>query len=128
MSTPPMFDLDGFVQVSCSTADAILCGSRAPELGSGRGAAWGSIRPSSSLTDPDGEYGSPLVYTEWSFEKNDYVALREYQFPGDDRLCEHWVPGPGFDHQRFLRGNQPAEDEEPTETDRAPAEKPDGAK
>ena len=51
----------------------------------------------SSVTDHTGEYGSPLVYTEWG--KDDRAVLRDYRYPnpqgGDDtKRCEHYVfPG-----------------------------------
>jgi hypothetical protein len=47
----------------------------------------------SSLTDPDGTYGSPRVFTEWGYDY-DQPVLRDERYPGTDRPCEHhaWEP------------------------------------
>jgi hypothetical protein len=78
-----MYDLAGWQRVPCIIGDLI----RAHE----------QVTPASSLTDPDGIYGAPIVYTEWALRDSDEPVLREYRYPGGegkpDRLpCDHYVP------------------------------------
>lgn len=44
----------------------------------------GGIEPISGLTDPDGEYGTPLVFTEWARKDSDEPLLRDYRYPNED--------------------------------------------
>lgn len=81
-----------FVQVDCRIADIIRFDER--------------VRVVSSLTDLDGMFGRPEVFSEWAFHREghaDLVALREHRWPEDDRPCEHWVPAPGFDFGAYDR-------------------------
>lgn len=84
-------EAQGFVRVSCMTADVI----RAAEI----------VKPTSSLTDLTGEFGEPQIFTEWSIERTDgsfSVVLRENRWPRDpDRDCEHWTPAPGFNWTKY---------------------------
>lgn len=72
-----MHDKTGYVEISCQEYEDALT----PDL-----------RVSSSLTDPDGVYGSPLVYTEWYDPVTDRPVLRSYlRGPRDgERTCDHW--------------------------------------
>jgi len=73
-----MYDLTGWQRVPCPIADLM----RQSKL----------MTPLSSLTDPDGTYGHPVVYTEWGL-LNGEPLLREYLWPADSsRECEHYVP------------------------------------
>lgn len=73
-----MHDLSGWTATTCLVADLI------------RGA--GDVTPVSSLTDMDGTYGTPIVYTEWGMRSSGTPVLREYRWPASDRTCEHYVP------------------------------------
>jgi len=81
----------GFVQVGCMIADLLRSDER--------------VKPQSSLTDFDGDFGEPIIFTEWGIERNDgstLVVLREARWPRDpDRDCEHWVPAPGFNYKAW---------------------------
>lgn len=70
-----MYDLDGWTKVSCVDSD---------ELRSGR-------KPTSSLTDPNGNYSAGVVYTEWATEDGTPV-LRDYRWTDEARECEHYIP------------------------------------
>jgi hypothetical protein len=54
------------------------------------------LKPLSSLTDLDGEFGSPVVFTEWGRDDQDEPLLRDYRYPkqsdpgSDYRPCEHY--------------------------------------
>lgn len=76
-----------WVAVACPIADLI------------RGSE--HVFPSASKTDPDGMYGKPEVYTEWSARYpsgREVPVLREHRWPGlhqgdaDAGPCEHYVP------------------------------------
>lgn len=71
-----MWNLDGWQEVSCKERDD-LWKSR-PE----------GTTPLSSLTDPDGNYGPKVVFTEWGTDAG--PILRDYRH--GDRSCEHFVP------------------------------------
>jgi len=47
----------------------------------------------SSLTDLDGIYGAPVVFTEWARKDQDEPLLRDYRYPrsglSDAKPCEH---------------------------------------
>lgn len=47
--------------------------------------------PVGSLTDLAGEFGRPLVYTEWGFKDTEQPVMREYRWPKQDRPCEHYA-------------------------------------
>lgn len=57
----------------------------------------GDLTVASSLTDLFGEFGDPMVFTEWAGPLGRPV-LRDYRWPGpnggrpDARPCEHYVP------------------------------------
>lgn len=88
-------EADGFTRVDCVVADIIR---NSPEL-----------RVASSLTDLGGRYGEPVVFTEWGLEAGGrwIVAMREIRRPDDPtRICQHWVPAPGFDHRAWEQGDR----------------------
>lgn len=76
MSEPRgMHDMTGWREVSCYEADVI----RRSDLS-----------PASSCTDPDGNYGSPVVFTEWWWVgRNEIPVLRDYRRPDD--ACMHYI-------------------------------------
>jgi hypothetical protein len=74
-----MHDLTGWVEIDCLLADGILFDSTRS-----------APRPSSSLTDPEGEYGEPVTYTEWA--DGDVPRLRTYLYPAPRSECRHYVP------------------------------------
>lgn len=71
-----MNDLSGWMEIACVESDAIREGKR----------------PVSSLTDPSGTYGTPVVYTEWAGRDDERPLLRDYLWPDSDRDCTHYVP------------------------------------
>jgi hypothetical protein len=77
-----MEDMNSWRPTSCFEADVIR------RQGSGLSVA-------SSLTDQDGEYGQPTIFTEWWW--NDRIpVLRDYRYPGqhgapDYRPCRHFI-------------------------------------
>jgi len=82
MSATPsgMYDLTGWAEVTCYAADVIL----GEHVG---------LSVASTLTDPDGNYSSGVVFTEWwrRFDSGDeFPLLRSYRY-GDDRPCKHYV-------------------------------------
>lgn len=77
-----MHDLDGWVPISCPQSDEIRT----------------TAHPVSSLTDLSGDYGTPVVYTEWGAPDSDAPVLRDYRWPdARERNCEHYVPEAGED-------------------------------
>ncbi len=76
-----MWDLDGWAEVSCHERD---------------GMQDDMLRPISSLTDPEGEFGSPIIFTEWGFNA-DHPVIRDYRVPGEG--CTHYVVQHIFDMQ-----------------------------
>lgn len=84
MGEQGMHDLDGWQRVTCEVAEVIKHAN--------------AVRVFSSLTDPDGLYGHPVIYTEWGIPEmsdGDVPLLRDYQWPQDpSRSCEHYVPIP----------------------------------
>lgn len=72
-------DLDAWLEIPCAEADTVR----------GRGA----ITPGSSLTDLDGQYGEPVIYTEWRNAIGSPV-LRDYLwYPHRlDAWCAHYIP------------------------------------
>ena len=81
-----MFDLSGWREVDCVERDGIVYPF---------GKSDETLRCFSSLTDPDGNYGEPLIYTEWGRNDPDRAVLRDYRWPGSGRTCKHWVPESG---------------------------------
>lgn len=81
----------GFTRIDCRVADVLRS---APKLVVG-----------SSLTDPCGSYGEPVIFTEWGIRAADgsyRVVMREIRWPDDaGRGCQHWVPAPGFDYKSW---------------------------
>lgn len=49
------------------------------------------LKPYSSLTDPDGQYGKPTIYTEWGSKTRDTPWLRDYRYP-ERKSCAHFMP------------------------------------
>lgn len=74
-----MHILAGWTEVDCKEADGI------------RGAQ--PVTPGSSLTDMDGEFGEPVIYTEW-WDEQEHPVLRDYLWHPhrEDRWCTHFVP------------------------------------
>lgn len=76
-----MYDLDGWTPITCAQREEIVHDHTHGKLG-----------VFSSLTDPEGQYGSPLVYTEWGID--DRPVLRDYLAYTDDRTpseCTHYL-------------------------------------
>lgn len=72
-----------WVPVSCHVADVI----RHSDM----------MHPISTLTDLDGGFGEPQVYTMWGFD-DERPVMREWRWPGgfgkpDVKPCEHEVMG-----------------------------------
>lgn len=74
MSSDNMDDLDGWTAVACHASDDIRAVAR-------------SI--TSSLTDLHGQYGLPIIYTEWAFSDG-IPVLRDYRYPDSDKPCAHY--------------------------------------
>lgn len=72
-----MHDLQGWDEASCNDAEDLVVISS----------------PYSSLTDMDGTYGEPVVYTEWA-DDDGYALVRNYRRPNEagDWKCTHFVP------------------------------------
>lgn len=76
MSSDDMRDLSGWREIPCAESDEIRSNKH----------------PRSSLTDLDGQFGLPIIYTEWE-DGAEVPVLREYLWPKDPaRPCQHWVP------------------------------------
>lgn len=70
-----MHVLDGWRQVTCSERDEVFRSMALPIV-------------ASSLTDPEGRYGDPVIFTEWADDADrDAAVLRDY-LPN----CTHFVP------------------------------------
>lgn len=78
MSDQSYYDLSGWAQIPCNVSEWMI--QRGEDL-----------KPYSTITDPDGLYGPPLVYTEWGSKDGHQPVLRNYRWPDSDRPCEHWV-------------------------------------
>ena len=70
-----MYDMTGWKQISCADSGHIW--SKAEE---------GPFEVASSLTDQDGCYGEPMIFTEWWL--NNHPILRNYLKPG--KGCTHY--------------------------------------
>lgn len=66
--------MTGWVSIDCEESDHI------------RGEH--KVSPASSLTDPNGNYSSGVIFTEWWAD--DEPLLRDYRW-SDDRPCEHFA-------------------------------------
>lgn len=73
-----MNELDEWEEIDCFTSNGIRSG----------------LKPVSSLTDLEGEFGRPVVYTEWASPDDDSKpVLRDYRWPGGpDSRCKHYIP------------------------------------
>jgi len=75
-----MNDLAGWRLVTCREADVIR------RQGAG-------LQVASGLSDLNGQYGKPIVFTEWWWDNE--PVLREYRYPADngayDTPCAHWI-------------------------------------
>ena len=71
-----MHNLTGWVAIGCTESDAI----RATNCG-----------VLSSLTDPAGNLGNPIVYTEWG-DREGRPILRDYGETLPGSTCTHFVP------------------------------------
>ena len=69
-----MYDLTGWHKVGCRDSDDLRTQS---------------LSVASSLTDPDGHYGPPVVFTERALAGGT-PTLRDYRYPHSDRPCEHY--------------------------------------
>lgn len=69
-----MYDFAGWREINCREADLIR------RQGAG-------LSVGSSLTDPDGQYGRPVVFTEWWW--GDEPVLRDRRTPGQG--CRHFI-------------------------------------
>jgi hypothetical protein len=77
-----MWNLADWHQIPCVDRDLMLHSDH-------------TLKPFSSLTDLEGEYGEALIYTEWGTTDPDNAVLRDYRWPQTNRDCEHWVPDAG---------------------------------
>lgn len=76
-----MYDRRGWTRISCEERNEHY------EI------AGDDLRPISSLTDYAGEFGEPVVFTEWGRNDSDEPLLRDFLYPGpesDVKPCEHW--------------------------------------
>lgn len=74
--TDNMWDLNGWRPISCEPSNRIR--ENAPKV-------------SSSLTDPSGDYGPAITYTEWA-DAEGHPVLRDYLPYGHATECTHYVP------------------------------------
>ena len=80
MTPNGMHTLRGWREVSCREADLIR------RQGAG-------LTVASTLTDPDGNFGSPIVFTEWWWGDTTPV-LRDYRYPKAEEYragCTHFI-------------------------------------
>lgn len=78
-----MWDLDGWTPIPCAQREEIV-----------HNHTHGKLTVFSGLTDPEGEYGSPLVYTEWGIADEERPVLRDYLTYDDNRKpkkCTHYL-------------------------------------
>lgn len=74
----------------------VTCAER-EELVNRPGGRYDGLAPFSSLTDPDGQYGEPCIFTEWGEAGTDIPVLRDYRWPRremetpDATTCEHFA-------------------------------------
>ncbi len=74
-----MLDLSDWREVTCEESEVVRDGG---------------VTPLSSLTDIDGTYGRPVIYTEWARPDGEEPILRDYLYEPhtDDPKCHHFVP------------------------------------
>lgn len=72
-----MHDLTGWRKVDCATRDDFLDKYR------------DRLSVFSSLTDPDGQYGRGVIYTEWGAKDGEKPWLRDYR---SNDGCVHYMP------------------------------------
>ena len=82
-----------WVKITCEEREALVCRN---------GERYDGFKVTSALTDTDGQYGEPTIFTEWydSFLDHEESVLRDYRYPGrrtpddpypdDARPCEHY--------------------------------------
>lgn len=73
-------DLTGWRSIDCREADLIR------RQGAG-------LIVASSLTDTEGRYGEPVVFTEWWWRtaKGEEPVLRDYRYPDSEVGCTHFI-------------------------------------
>jgi hypothetical protein len=78
-----MHNLDGWIEVTCRERDRVWAENEQ------------TVVTTSSLTDPDGIYGDPIIYTEWGLRTDDghEAILRDYIKRGES--CTHYAPERG---------------------------------
>lgn len=72
-----MRDMRGWVKVTCEESD--------------RCREDRDLKVFSSLTDMEGTYGEPVIYTEWGDRETDRPVVRDYRWLKSDRDCEHYL-------------------------------------
>lgn len=76
-----MWDTSGWVKITCGESDRVRDNFEHPFV-------------VSSLTRMEGRGPAvpAVVFTEWADGDPDTPLLRDYRFPGTNRLCEHFAP------------------------------------
>lgn len=80
----PVSDVTGtWVPITCEERERLVHGDQ-------------KLTVLSSITDPNGEYGTPRIFTEWGYQ-DETPVLRDNRWPGrdwpsgpDERPCEHY--------------------------------------
>lgn len=75
--------LDGWSPITCEQSNEMVYKHTHGELG-----------VFASITDPEGEHGPPLVYTEWGIRDEDRPVLRNYltyDYDGKMKKCTHYI-------------------------------------
>lgn len=72
------FNISGWAELTCQEYQDIIDSDLAAKV-------------ASSLTDPDGIYGSPLTYTLWELSDGRYLATALEGRRDDPRKCSHAV-------------------------------------
>lgn len=80
MSRAPngMHNKDGWQRINCVSREAVY-------------RTGGDLSPVSSVTDPDGHYGTPVTFTEWWC--GEVPILRDYLYEHGDGepACRHYI-------------------------------------
>lgn len=102
-----MDDLSGWGEVNCAQRETFFrqYGDR--------------LKPYSALTDPDGQYGTPVVYTEWGAKEGEKPWLRDYRWI--DGPCRHYMPAANIAWPVQNGGSRCAEPPLPDKPDSAKA-------
>lgn len=74
-----MYDMTGWQKVDCSASEAVLAAHPNRSVGS-------------SLTDMGGEFGYPVIFTEWWNADDEPVARNYLWLQNPTRVCEHYIP------------------------------------